>query len=65
MYNGEEILKSNLDYTDYAVWEKDFLESDEFNNINEFWQNKLQGKEFTALNLPYDFPLSNVKSFKR
>lgn len=60
-----EISESTINYVDYAVWEKDFLESDEFKLIDEFWKNKLENKEFTALNLPYDFPLSNVKSYKR
>lgn len=64
-YNGEDLSSPELDYTDYAVWEKEFLSSPEFENINTFWVNKFKDKEFTPLNLPYDYPLSNIKSFKR
>lgn len=64
-YNGEDLFSPKLDYTDYAVWEKEFLSSPEFKNINMFWVNKFKDKEFTPLNLPYDYPLSNIKSFNR
>lgn len=64
-YNDEDLSSPELDYTDYAVWEKEFLSSPEFENINTFWVNKFKDKEFTPLNLPYDYPLSNIKSFKR
>ncbi len=63
LYNGENIQENNLRYVDYAIWENDFLASDSVKPIESFWNNKFNGLEFTALNLPYDFPLSNVKSY--
>ena len=65
LYNGETVNSPKLDYTDYAVWEKEFLSSPEFETMNAFWVNKFKDKEFTPLNLPYDYPLSNIKSFNR
>lgn len=64
LYNGEVLKENDLRYVDYAVWEKDFINSDKIKSYEEFWTNKFKGEEFTALNLPYDFPLSNVKSYK-
>ena len=64
LYNGEELKENDLKYADYAVWEKYFVNSDKIKPYEEFWSNKFKGQEFTALNLPYDYPLSNIKSFK-
>lgn len=63
LYHGENILPSSLDYTDYAVWEKDFVNSPKFKEIDTFWKNTFKGKDFAPLNLPYDFPLSSVKTY--
>lgn len=64
LYNDENIKKNELSYVDYAVWEKDFISSDKIKSYEEFWVNKFRGQDFTPLNLPYDYPLSNVKSYK-
>lgn len=63
LYHGENILPPSLNYTDYAVWEKDFIDSPKFKEIDTFWKNSLDGKEFAPLNLPYDFPVSSIKTY--
>lgn len=63
LYNGEKIEKNELKYADYAVWEEKFINSDKIKPYEEFWDNKFKGQEFASLNLPYDFPLSNVKTY--
>ena len=37
--------------------------SDKLKKYEEFWLSKFKEQDFTALNLPYDYPLSNVKSY--
>lgn len=64
LYNGEMIVQNELKYADYAVWEKDFISSPKILPLKEFWANKFKGQDFTALNLPYDYPLSNIKSYR-
>ena len=64
LYNGQEVNKNELQYTDYAVWEEDFLDSDKLKEYEEFWVKKFENQDFSTLNLPYDYALSNVKSYK-
>ena len=64
LYSGENLKESNLRYVDYAVWENQFLSSDKVKPLETFWNNKFKKEEFTALNLPYDFPVSNMKTYK-
>lgn len=63
LYNGKTLLKSDLEYVDYSIWEENFLQSDDVKVFEDFWVNKFKGQDFTALNLPYDYPLSSVKSY--
>ena len=64
LYNGEMIAQNELKYADYAAWEKDFISSPQILPLKDFWANKFKGQDFTALNLPYDYPLSNIKSYR-
>ncbi|CCO59682.1 putative ANTIBIOTIC SYNTHETASE fused with CoA-dependent acyltransferase [Vibrio nigripulchritudo] len=43
-----------IDYCDYAFWQRHQLESDETGNQTEYWKNTLSG--FETLALPTDFP---------
>lgn len=63
LYNGEDINKNKLQYIDYAVWEKNFLTSDNIKSYEEFWTKSFAHQNFGVLNLPYDYTLSNVKTF--
>lgn len=63
LYNDEDIEITELEYVDYAVWEEEFLQSEKLKSYEEFWVNKFKDQDFTALNLPYDYPLSKVNSF--
>ena len=63
-YNGEELDEDTLQYTDYAVWEEGFLKSDKLKVYEKFWLNKFEVQDFTPLNLPYDYPLSDIKAYK-
>ncbi len=64
LYDGKQLKEENIKYVDYAVWENKFLASEEIKPYKDFWNSKFKNADFTTLNLPYDFPLSNVKSYK-
>ncbi len=64
LYDGIEVNKNALDYVDYAVWEDNFINSDSIKTFDKFWSDKFKGYDFTHLNLPYDYPLSNIKTYK-
>ncbi|MDO3410500.1 amino acid adenylation domain-containing protein [Saccharibacillus sp. CPCC 101409] len=48
-------LGAHLQYKDYAVWQRDWLQSDEVRDEREFWRRTLAG-EPPVLELPTDFP---------
>ena len=50
-----------IQYADFTVWQREFLESDELTPHREFWMKKLQG--YTELELPADRPRPAVKSW--
>ena len=64
LYIGEDLRANDLRYVDYAVWENNFLNSAKIKPLEEFWHNRFSNYEFTALNLPYDYPVSNIKTYK-
>lgn len=63
LYEGKKVSSNSLKYVDYAVWEDDFIKSGKIHNYEDFWINRFKGKELTSLNLPYDYPISSVKSY--
>ncbi len=51
-----------IQYGDYSVWQKDFLEGPEMKQQLAYWKKRLDG--MTELDLPTDFPRPPVKSWK-
>ncbi|MFK8104081.1 MAG: amino acid adenylation domain-containing protein, partial [Saprospiraceae bacterium] len=49
-----------IQYADYAYWQKSFFKAQQFEQKISYWQNKLKGLE--TLNLPTDFPRPLVQS---
>ncbi|MCL6261365.1 amino acid adenylation domain-containing protein [Aquiflexum sp. TKW24L] len=49
-----------LQYIDYAIWQKNFLNSDSFQNKIDYWKNKL--KNVAPLQLPTDFSRPSMQS---
>lgn len=43
-----------LQYADYALWQRDYLQGETLKKLKTFWKNKLSGMEVTEL--PADFP---------
>jgi tyrocidine synthetase-3 len=52
---GEEVDLPALDvnYADYAVWQRDFLKGENLNELLTYWERNLSGHE--TLNLPTDY----------
>jgi aspartate racemase len=63
-YDGRECPLEPLDlqYGDYSVWQKEYLESDEMRRKLGYWKQKLAG--MTELDLPTDRPRPPVKTWK-
>ena len=51
-----------VQYADYAIWQRDYLEGKAMEESLEYWENQLQGT--TPLNLPFDFPRPAIQSTK-
>ena len=64
LYEGKKVNNKELRYVDYAVWEKDFISSPDIKPYEDFWTERFKNYTPSPLNLPYDYPLSSVKSFK-
>ncbi|MEO7101055.1 MAG: condensation domain-containing protein [Luteolibacter sp.] len=51
-----------IQYGDYSVWQKDFLEGPKVKGQLEYWKKQLKG--MTEVALPTDFPRPPLKSWK-
>ncbi len=51
-----------IQYGDYSVWQKEFLEGPKVNEQLNYWKKQLSGMKEVAL--PTDFPRPSVKSWK-
>jgi len=52
-----------IQYADYALWQRDWLESDEAKRQLEFWVDLHQGED-TPLDLPLDHPRPREQSYR-
>ncbi|MZQ80577.1 amino acid adenylation domain-containing protein [Paenibacillus sp. 5J-6] len=62
-YNSGNSAIPSLQYKDYAVWQKQSLESGLMDKQREFWLETLSG-ELPVLELSSDYPRSSVQSFE-
>ncbi|WP_444993821.1 amino acid adenylation domain-containing protein [Aliikangiella sp. IMCC44359] len=49
-----ELPLLEINYADYAVWQRDYLQGEQLNKLVNFWQQQLSG--FETLQLPLDHP---------
>ncbi len=63
LYQGQELDKSRYSYTDYTMWENDMFSSEAFLDYQEYWKNKFKDLSIPVINLPYDYPVTNQKSY--
>lgn len=64
LYNINDITENDLKYIDYAMWEKEFFNSENMQSNEKFWLDKFKNQDCRILNLPYDFSLDTKKSIK-
>lgn len=58
----ENITELPIQYTDYAIWENQWLQSDSYNKQLNYWKEKLR-PPLTVLSLPLEAPRSKGQSF--
>ncbi|GGA37428.1 hypothetical protein GCM10007416_07920 [Kroppenstedtia guangzhouensis] len=63
LYKGETLEPLNLQYKDYALWQRERLHSEEMKKHQQFWLNRFSG-EIPVLQLPTDFPRPLNQSFE-
>ncbi len=63
LYMGNEVADLRIQYKDFAVWQNEFLQSEEMEKQEEYWLNKF-ADEISVLNLSYDYPRPSIMSFE-
>lgn len=60
LYGGMNLPELMIHYKDYAVWQREFMNSTEFRQQEQFWLELFQG-EITELQLPTDYSRPDVR----
>ncbi len=56
LYEENEIPELNIQYKDFAVWQKDLLNSEKITKLEEYWLKVFDtDEEIPVLNLPTDY----------
>lgn len=55
LYDGMHLSVRDITYKDYAVWQKEYLQSQGIAQQRDFWKNMMEG-DLPLLNLPTDAP---------
>ncbi|HDX9649186.1 TPA: amino acid adenylation domain-containing protein, partial [Bacillus cereus] len=67
LYEGKELSPLDLQYKDYAVWQKDLFTQEEMKKQEEYWINVFK-EEVPILNMPTDYkrpPTQSVEGARR
>lgn len=62
LYNDEKIKESDFHYIDYAVWENNYINSEEIKDRDKYWSSVCSNTDVPTLNLPYDYPANSQKN---
>lgn len=63
LYNEKELPEKHIDYTDFAVWEKQQFNRKEFAQAKDFWLKQYKD-EIPLLNMPTTYARPSVQSFE-
>lgn len=63
LYNEKELPEKQIDYTDFAVWEKEQFNRKEFAQARDFWLKQYKD-EIPLLNMPTTYARPSVQSFE-
>ncbi len=62
LYAGETLEPPHIQYKDYAVWQRSFLQTEVYQKQEAYWLEQFAG-ELPVLNLPTDFTRPAVQTF--
>ena len=63
LYNGDELPELRLQYKDYSGWQNQMFKTEFMKKQEEFWLKEMSGV-IPVLNLPTDFPRTNIQNFE-
>ncbi|MBA4602107.1 non-ribosomal peptide synthetase, partial [Thermoactinomyces mirandus] len=63
LMKGEKLSPLALQYKDYAVWQQNVQQKEEWARHEKYWLNELSG-ELPVLDLPTDYPRPSVQQFE-
>lgn len=58
-----QLAKPEIQFSDYALWQHEWVKGVEFNDQLSYWKNKLN-KATTFLDIPTDYPRTTVQRFQ-
>ncbi|GAA0136026.1 hypothetical protein YSY43_28660 [Paenibacillus sp. YSY-4.3] len=62
LYNDEQLEELRIQYKDYAAWQKDYRESEDYKNHEAYWL-ELFKDDIPILELPVDYSRPVIQSF--
>lgn len=63
LYNNQTLDKEKISYKDFTLCESEFNTSKKIKQIEKNWLSIFDNTEIPIVNLPYDFPVSQTKTF--
>ncbi|MBW7477363.1 non-ribosomal peptide synthase/polyketide synthase [Paenibacillus oenotherae] len=63
LYNGEKLPELQLQYKDYAIWQRKLMDSEVMRNQERFWLGDFKG-DMPVLELPTDFARPAIQRFE-
>lgn len=63
LYNGETLKKTDFDYKDYALWEKEYFDSNLFKSDEKYWLSRFS-HDIPVLAMPSSFERPSTFSFE-
>lgn len=63
LYDNEKLKESDFHYVDYAVWENNYINSEDIKDYDKYWSSVCSNTDVPTLNLPYDYPATSSKAY--
>ena len=63
LYKGEALIENKIQYKDFAIWQNDYLKTEEISKQEEYWLETLKG-ELPVLDIITDYPRPLVQSYE-
>ncbi|MFS1513883.1 non-ribosomal peptide synthase/polyketide synthase [Chengkuizengella sp. SCS-71B] len=63
LYEGEELSPLQVQYKDFAIWQKEQFNNEQLEEQKQYWLNQFKG-EIPVLDLPTDYTRPSIQSFE-